>query len=198
MVFRRRCDGSGKIVCRIAGDQALLYRVAHDRRDALLEPRGGLQIALSLRHPQRDQQIGGFQVGNGDFANQWKYVQLQRAQGFSGVCLRPADIACHPFTGDFFKGVAAFLCLLLLLLFYPRIVTRAEYGAGFLTQLTRIRQRNGWVSAKRQLLLLPAKAVLELPELRAVGFNQQVQTLRVAGLVRRIARLGIPDGGIGI
>ena len=146
----------------------------------------------------RTQQIGGFQVGNGEFANQRKYVQLKRAQGFGCVRLSSADIACHPFTGDFFKCITAFLCLLFLLLFHPRIVARAEYSASLFTQLTRIRQRNGRVSAKRQLLLLAVKAVLELPVFTSGGFNQQVQTLRVAGLVRRIARLGIPDGGIGI
>ncbi|CAB5533028.1 Uncharacterised protein [Citrobacter youngae] len=90
------------------------------------------------------------------------------------MMLRPADIARQPLTGDLFERIAAFLRLLLLLFFHPRIVARTEYRTSFFTQLTRIRQRHGRVSAKRQLLLLAAKAVLELPEFRAVGFNQQV------------------------
>ncbi|AZS94165.1 hypothetical protein ELZ95_03765 [Salmonella enterica subsp. enterica serovar Moero] len=36
-----------------------------------------------------------------------------------------------------------------------------------------------------------------MPEFRAVGFNQQVKTLRVAEFVRFIERLCIADGGIG-
>ncbi|TCZ59091.1 hypothetical protein E0D83_13300 [Klebsiella grimontii] len=36
-----------------------------------------------------------------------------------------------------------------------------------------------------------------MPEFRTVGFYQQVQTLRVAELVRFIERLCIADGGIG-
>ncbi|QCR06180.1 hypothetical protein EH206_19685 [Brenneria nigrifluens DSM 30175 = ATCC 13028] len=35
-----------------------------------------------------------------------------------------------------------------------------------------------------------------MPEFRTVGFNQQVQTLRVAEFVRFIERLGVADGGI--
>ena len=82
----------------ITGDQAFLHRITHDRRGALLDP------------------SSGFQVGNGNFANQRKYVQLQRAKGFGGESLSPADIAYHPLTMDFFKNIAAFLCLFLLLL----------------------------------------------------------------------------------
>ncbi|WP_376712570.1 hypothetical protein [Photorhabdus aballayi] len=56
---------------------------------------------------------------------------LQRAQDLRRVMLRPADISRQPLTGDLFKGITAFLRLLLLLLFRPRIVARAEYGASF-------------------------------------------------------------------
>ncbi|MCW7761536.1 hypothetical protein [Photorhabdus luminescens] len=36
-----------------------------------------------------------------------------------------------------------------------------------------------------------------MPEFRTVGFNQQVQTLRIAEFVGFIERLGVTDGGIG-
>ncbi|ECI8072215.1 hypothetical protein E2Z80_16970 [Salmonella enterica subsp. enterica] len=36
-----------------------------------------------------------------------------------------------------------------------------------------------------------------MPEFRAIGFNQQVQSLRIAELVRFIDGLGVTDGGIG-
>lgn len=113
------------------------------------------------------------------------------------MMLRPADIPRQPPTGDFLKRITAFLRLLLLLLLHPRIVACVEYGSGFLAQLTRIRQRHGRVSAKRQLFLFTAKAVLEVPEFRTVRFNQQVQALRVAEFVRLIERLRVADGGIG-
>lgn len=92
----------------------------HDCRGALLNPCGGFQRTFSFRHPQRDQQIGSFQIKDGEFADQWKNMQFQRAQNFGSMGFIPADIGRHPFTGDIFKSVAAFTGKLLLLFFLRR------------------------------------------------------------------------------
>ncbi len=77
MVFRRRGDSAAEVIGRIAGNQSFLYGVTHDDCRALLYPCSRFQTALFLRYPQRDQQVGGFQVGDKDIADERENVQFQ-------------------------------------------------------------------------------------------------------------------------
>ena len=121
--------------------------------------------------------IGGFQVGNGILPISGNTCSSSERRALA-ACASVQRILPATHLRAISSKVLPLFFACFSCCFLPRIVTRAEYGAGFLTQLTRIRQRNGWVSAKRQLLLLPAKAVPSCQSLEPLGLISRSDTAR--------------------